>query len=235
MNYEECVPLSQHEILEASECAEIREQVMALRTNWTPRGEGRFFTLGAASYLDAPEQRPAYFAAAQASNELLRGYFGWLHERVRTFFEDLLGESATFHDQYALPGFHIFFFNGEDRSTDRAANRAHFDLQWMQAISGEDPSGTVSFTLPIELPSGGSSMEIWHVRYQDAMQLGLSGGEYALKHPSQTIRYVPGRVVVHDGLILHAIGTSVLAKPQGFRITLQGHGARLSSGWLLYW
>ena len=105
----------------------------------------------------------------------------------------------------------------------------------MHAITGVDPPGTLSFTLPIEQPSGGASMAIWHIRYNEAVQLDLSVSEYASKHPSQTVTYARGRIVVHDGFVLHAIGKASIDAPKGFRITLQGHGVRLPQGWMLYW
>ena len=235
MNFEECVPLSQHDILDASECEQVREQVMALKARWTARSEGTFFTLGAASYLDATGDRAAYAEASKRENPVLWESFGWLQERVRLFAEELLDEPAFFSADCALPGFHIFVLNGEDRSRDNPAARAHFDLQWMHALPGRVPADAVSFTLPVEVPSGGASMAIWHVRYKDALRLGLSSQEYASSYPPQTVEYVPGRAVVHDGLILHAIGRASAAAPKGLRITLQGHGVRLPEGWLLYW
>ncbi len=231
----ESLPLSQHDILTAHECVEARERVVAQKEHWTERGKGSFFTLGAASYLDATDDVGKYRAGAMATNPVLQGSFDWLHERVRDFFEDLLQEPTFYDREYALPGFHIFLMSGEDRSLDNPAARAHFDLQWRKAAHNQLPTGTLSFTLPIEEPSGGASMAIWHVRYQEAVQLGFSAIDYASAHPWQTLIYTQGRMVVHDGHVLHAIGPSSSAAPKGRRITLQGHGMRLREGWLLYW
>src|SRR5262245_54414842 len=104
----------------------------------------------------------------------------------------------------------------------------------MHAIPGVEPSGTLSFTLPVEEPSGGASMAIWHVRYKDAVRLGFTAREYATKHPWQTVRHARGRIVVRDGFVLHAIGRSAVDAPRGYRITLQGHGVRLPEGWMRY-
>jgi hypothetical protein len=193
------------------------------------------YTLGAASYLDAPNSHEAYLRAARATNPVLADWFSWLHVRLSNFLEALLGEPAYLDDHYALPGFHIFEFRGHDQSDDNTALRAHFDLQWMHAIPGEIPRGTLSFTLPIEEPTGGCSLSIWKTRYEHAVRRGFTAVEYASRHAPQTIAYTPGRIVIHDGCILHAIGRSSVAAPEGFRITLQGHGFRTSRGWLLYW
>jgi hypothetical protein len=235
MTYEEGLPLSQHDILDVSECQQTLDRVVRLRNHWTVRSADSFFTLGAASYLDATTRHDVYLEGARERNPILQTSFDWLHERVRIFFEELLEEPVFFRSDYALPGFHIFALKGEDRGPDNVAARAHFDLQWMHAIPGLNPGGTLSFTLPIEEPSGGSSMALWHVRYSEAVQLGITATAYASKHSPQIVRYSRGRVVVHDGFVLHAIGNSTIRNPSGYRITLQGHGVRLDDGWLLYW
>jgi hypothetical protein len=227
--------ISQHDLLGEAECAAIRDRVLALREHWTPRSSGTLYTLGAASYLDAPHQRDAYLEAARAGNPLLHASFAGILERLRQFFEELLAEAVFFDHQYALPGFHVFVLHGGDRGRDDPAPRAHFDLQWMHVLPGPAPLGTLSFTVPIETPEGGASMAIWHARYQDAVRRGFSAGEYASQHPWQTLTYTRGRMVVHDGCVLHAIGPAPGPAPKGFRITLQGHGVRSPMGWMLYW
>jgi hypothetical protein len=146
----------------------------------------------------------------------------------------LLQDAVYFDEEYALPGFHIFVLDGSDQSQRNLAARAHFDLQWMDA-SPQYPTGTLSFTLPVEEPTGGASLAIWPIRYAEALQSGFSARDYASMHPPQTVSYACGRLVVHDGLTLHAIGDSSSATPKGLRITLQGHGIRLPHGWILYW
>jgi hypothetical protein len=229
------IAVNNHEVLRIQECEAVRDMVFALRDHWTQRSEaGNFFTLGAAAYLDAPAHRETYLGAAKAINPVLRGNFDWLYERVRRGFEELLARPVSYDPEYALPGFHIFVYQGEDQSLDRPSTRAHFDMQWMQAMPGRPPEETVSFTLLIEEPSGGSSMEIWPV-HSNAIHRAFDALQYAAAYPSQTLRYSRGYMVVHDGLLLHAIGRASIAAPKGHRITFQGHGARVSDDWKLYW
>jgi len=224
-----------HEVLRREECDKIRDQVLALREQWTPRGEGgAFFTLGVAAYLDAPGQREAYLQAARAMNPLLQENFDWLYERVRSGFENLLGEPVVYDSEWPLPGFHIFTYQGADQSNDRPSTRAHFDLQWMHAMPGRPPEESLSFTLPVEEPSGGSSLAIWPV-HSNMIRPDFDVRTYAAGHPSQTVQYSRGQMVVHDGLLLHAIGRASIATPEGYRITFQGHGVRFSGRWKLYW
>lgn len=227
--------LSQHDVLSAQECENVRALVFAERERWTRRSDFGFFTLGPASYLDAPSGVAGYLTAAAHHNPLLETRFAALFERLRLFFEDFLGSEVGYHPRFARPGFHVYRFDGGSRAGDDAALRAHFDLQWQLLFSGHEHARTLSFTLPIEVPSGGASMEIWPVTLADVVRLGMSAKRYASKYPSRTIDYVPGRMVVHDGLILHAIGRSAIDRPVGHRITLQGHGLETPTGWQLYW
>ncbi|MGB8842347.1 MAG: hypothetical protein WCC64_14905 [Aliidongia sp.] len=229
------VMLSQHDILDEKACLQIRERVFSLNANWTRRSDSGFFTLGTASYLDAPQRHAEYLKAASATNPILEAHFEDLYRLVQQFLQQVLGEAVFYDQTYALPGFHVFSYDGRNVGEDNVAVRAHYDLQWMQAIPGLVPSGTLSFTLPIDEPSGGASLEIWHVRYQEAVKLGFSAVEYASTHTSQVIKYQRGRMVVNDGMVLHAIGRASTHAPKGYRITLQGHGVRTPDGWLLYW
>jgi hypothetical protein len=234
MTGDEAVPLSQHDILSAAECHDIRARVFALRERWTERSPNSFYTLGAASYLDAPSQHAAYQAAAQVTNPILRENFPELYELTGEFFAELVGEAVYFDEAYALPGFHVHMIHGCGPGGDNPAPRAHFDLQWKHALADCTPQATLSFTLLIEGPSGGASMAVWPVRYQEALQLGFTAREYAARYPPQEVAYTPGRIVVHDGFVLHAIG-SAPPSSRGFRVTFQGHGVRLPRGWMLYW
>ena len=231
---QETVPLSQHDLLEADECAAIARQVVDLRPHWLRRSQGSFYSLGTAAYLDAPARHQAYLESARRTNPVLLETFADLEDRVARFLAELLAERVAIDTQRAVPGFHIFLLDGSDRGHDEPARRAHFDLQWRDAYPGPEPTGTLSFTLPIETPSGGASMAVWNMHYHDAL-LGAHATEHALSHPPRRIDYTPGRIVIHDGLILHAIGAAGQTRPRGRRITLQGHAVRLDQGWRLYW
>jgi hypothetical protein len=149
MSNDQELPLSQHDVLDPDDCALICDRVFALRNRWTERSPGSFYTLGAASYLDATDQHDTYIAAAHVTNPLLQENFDTALEQVREFFEEFFGEPVFYDPHYALPGFHIFVLTGGDRSNDNVARRAHFDMQWMHAIPEHVPRGTLSFTVPI--------------------------------------------------------------------------------------
>ena len=230
----QALPLSQHDLFSPVECDDLCDRVLSLRADWIPRSDFGFFSLATASYLDAPDRYEGYVAAARRTNLLLREHFADAYEILRSFFEELLCEPVEVTRELALPGFHIFeYYGGSGR--DEPASRAHFDLQWMHALPGRHPQGTLSFTVALEQPSGGAAMQVWPVRYQDFTTLTVPVREYAQTHGSRRLAYADGGVTVHDGHILHAIGASEHDDPRGRRITLQGHGALLGGTWVLYW
>jgi hypothetical protein len=232
---DETLPLSQHDMLTGAECVGIAARVRKLERHWTRRSAGGFYSLGAASYLDATQGTEAYLAAAQVTNPVLLESFGDVYDRVLAFFRTLLDEAVSLDLRRAVPGFHVFVLRGEDRGEDSPAPRAHFDLQWQHAFPGTHPTGTLSFTLAIEAPSGGSGMAVWPLRYADPACLDSDIRAQALRQPPLVVRYEPGRLVLHDGLVLHAIGAVGARRAAGYRITLQGHGVRLGREWHLYW
>lgn len=227
--------IAERRFLELDECIEARRRIMQLRQNWTKRSEFGFFTFGTAAYLDATASREEYFAKARYTNRLLSSSFSDLHEGVRAFLCDTLGAVAEYSDDYALPGFHVFQSNGEEIRNDNLAERAHFDLQFLAAMPEYNDEATLSFTLPIEEPSGGASLAVWSLNYHDALSRNISARDFAARTNHERIEYRRGYIVMHDGLSLHAIGTSSIKAPSGFRITLQGHGILRNRKWLLYW
>jgi glutathione synthase/RimK-type ligase-like ATP-grasp enzyme len=225
--------VSEYDLLELHECEEVRDRVLDLRKYWKTRSQC-FFTLGAASYLDAIGGRDAYLAEALEYNQILRSNFDWLWERIRVGLELWLDSPVSLDPQSALPGFHIFLFDGSDQSGNKSSSRAHFDLQWLNAMPGPRPDETLSFTLPLEEPLGGASLDLWPLHH-DVVHEGFDVMKFAASHSAETVRYSRGRMLLHDGLRLHAIGQASIAKPEGYRITLQGHGAKNSGIWRLYW
>ncbi len=234
MSVAEPLEIGQHRMLDAAQCAELSRRVLGLSGDWVRRGLG-FYSLGTAAYLDAPQSHAEYLERAHDTNPVLRANFADIHELVRTFFDERLAEPVRLTEDRAVPGFHVFEYDGSSCEFDRPATRAHFDLQWMIALPGRPPTATLSFTLAIEQPSGGAALEVWPLRYEEALSLGAPSADYADAHPSRRIAYTCGCMAVHDGHLLHAIGKSEIPNPVGRRITLQGHGALLDGVWVLYW
>jgi|SRR5581483_4698784 len=232
----EPLPLTQHDLFSLEECDDLSERVLSLRSAWTRRGQD-FYSLGTAAYLDATADRTAYLEAARRTNETLRAGFDDTYEILCEFFEDLLGDPVELTGELALPGFHVFEYDGSPRGgAEEVAGRAHFDLQFMSALPVDVPlTGTMSFTVTVEEPSGGAALEVWPLRYSEVNTIAGSVQDYARATPSRRVVYAIGGVTVHDGQVLHAIGASGDPRPRGRRITMQGHAARIDDVWTLYW
>jgi hypothetical protein len=231
----EILALSEHALIGPAHCAEIAARVRQLSSYWTPRSRTGFYSLGAASYLDAVKGPAPYLSAAQATNSLLLDEFGELYDRVVAFFGELLHDEVSLDLERAVPGFHVFALAGEDRRGDNPARRAHFDLQWRLAYPGARPEAMLSFTLAIATPTGGAGMALWPLRSHQPDLIARVALSQTLEQAPQIVSYTIGRLVVHDGLQLHAIDASRTVRSQGLRITLQGHGVRLRGRWRLYW
>jgi hypothetical protein len=217
-------------------CESLCERIQERRDDWISRGNGGFFTLGRAAYLDAPNRVSAYRNDAESCNATLLAAFPEVYEQLCLALSQELGTSVGFAPGYAVPGFHIFLLNGTDRSRDNIALRSHYDLQWRHVVPKADGCAHLTFTALIEQPTGGASMAVWDLRHGEPFAPFPSAIAYAEAHPPVIINYRAGELVLHDGLNLHAIGKSSETAPIGIRITLQGHGFLQSDGtWVLYW
>jgi hypothetical protein len=225
-----------HDFLDESECVETVRRINRMQDRWTARSKfGDSFTLGAAAYLDARGSRENYLAAAAQTNPALCEVFGDLYDGLRGFLESLLAEPVIYDECLAMPGFHIFAYDGSVLVDDNVGERAHFDMQFSQIIPGWAPEATLSFTLPLQQPSGGSGLAVWSLDYEDTIRRELYVGSWAAENPWTLVRYETGRMGLHDGRLLHALVRSPSPTPKGLRITLQGHGVRHDGRWTLYW
>lgn len=236
------------DFLDESACAEVAQRVNGLRNRWTRRSENvEFFTLGTASYLDGPiftlrrnKSHDEYLSASAATNSILSSQFGDLYRDLLTFLEEQLQEPAGYDEHLSLPGFHIFEFDGSEAEVGDPSERAHFDMQFMRAVPGVTPDATISFTLPLQQPSGGAGLAIWQLRREDMLQQRRSGVRqsvrtFARQNPCERMKYTTGQMIMFDGYLLHAIDSPHVPTPDGQRITLQGHGIRTNGRWTIYW
>lgn len=226
--------VQQDDFLSPDQCADIAAKVLSLEKHWEPRlGPYQFATLGCAAYLDGEEH---YDEKSSQLNGLLLDAFGDVYERVRLYFSQLLQGEVYYHPAYAYPGFHLFHFQGVDVVQDKPAERAHFDYQFAKVFPDYAAMTRfpLTFTIPVEEPSAGSSLEMWELRPEGHAEIGYEHKRYARSHPSRTIPYALGRIATHDGLNLHAMG-AIPSGTTGRRMTLQGHAFPTDRGWLLYW
>lgn len=84
----------------------------------------------------------------------------------------------------------------------------------------------VNFTVPFELPDGGTGMDLEDNRPGTP---GPGGGE------AITVPYRTGTMLFTESEYWHRIGGSRCREPNQRRTTLQGHGVRIDDHWVLFW
>src|SRR5262245_20448322 len=231
--------LANLDLLTEEECATVRSQVYEQSNHWIRRKRMLpFFSLGAASYLDASLENPfIYIELARSCNPHLAKPFQWLHKRVCDRLSDFLHAPVELHSRLALPGFHLFQAHPAFASDDSAS--AHWDLQFQKILwNGETPdcSQPLSFTLPVCLPTGGGGLHMWDISYWDAGALAESKRDQIRRmFERQYYPYSLGKLVLHSGLYLHQIAPMKDALAGEERITYQGHALRFGDMWRLYW
>jgi hypothetical protein len=119
---------------------------------------------------------------------------------------------------------------------------AHFDTQF-QMLRWRGQWGTAapkSFTLPVSLPQGGASMDMWpitHREFVDGPGRTRNAHQYAGDTPElcRTHWYELGVCTIQNDLWLHRIGRCGTRAANDFRITLQGHLMEIDGQWITYW
>lgn len=229
------------QLLDADECASTREQIHSLRRYWTQRHPALpFYTLGAASYLDASYMGfPAYQQAARRTNPVLDEHFGWLHQRLAETLTDTFGPDFVYDHELALPGFHVFLYH---QGFDQSLPSVHFDLQYRSIdwskYQGVEFSGVLSMTLSIALPVNGAGLRVWDVLPRDIDKMSPAE-QKEMQNPTDEPRlhpYAEGKLVYHSGHQLHQIAILDVVEDDE-RTTLQAHAMPVDGGkrYVVYW
>jgi hypothetical protein len=228
--------LGEIDVVDRTTCDRVAKDVLELRPFWTKRSpNSAFFTLGVNAYMDlaqSTDPRKSYYRRAAESNAILAHRFADLHQALAATLHEAVGIPARYAPDLAMPGFHIWTEPGIPRT---ASASIHFDLQYQRLLAiprYANATGTVSFTLPVRLPSRGSSLLVWpDFTYPDDVARLPS----ARSTPPTHIDYRLGRAIVHSGHVLHQIGPTPEVLPGDLRMTLQGHGIVVDHELILYW
>lgn len=234
----------QVQFLNPEECRRAADTVHALRTHWEQRhAEAPFYTLGAASYLDATDpatRKERYYEKARRLNPVLQKNFEWLYGKLAKTLEKHLGGACDYEARAGRPGFHIFMPVPLFRQSIASI---HVDLQYQlidwRAHPRPDFENPISFTASMVLPRGGGGLHTWDIQYEKVR--GLPMDEIARKvncTAPMMHRYIPGGMVIHSGHTVHQIAPMPEIEPGNpldARITLQGHAIRSDDTWWLYW
>ena len=212
-------------------------------------------TLGAASYLDIKNKQSAkywqssghdldyYLSLANRYNPILLNLFESLYSKLCKFFADEFNVICELHPATALPGFHIY--ENSEQFGEQKAHIPHFDGQYNDLVPifyeedeypAEHIGNTLSFTMPISLPSMESGLKTWNLhldqtKVADKQMLK----EKILNLKPEFVQYQEGVIVYHSGLLLHQIKSWHATTNDKRRITLQGHGILKNDRLFLYW
>ena len=170
------IGISEFSLLSVEEAADWTEQGLQASALWQRRAKGiDFYTLGAAHYLDLNPQQTTdhYQTLVHRYNPSLWKCFEPLYRRLAQYCTDYFGGNFAFHENLALPGFHIFgpkpsalaaFFNPV-YFLQGGTIHAHPLPELLPSLLGVSKrqlsSSMYSLTLALSLPSKGSGLNIW--------------------------------------------------------------------------
>jgi hypothetical protein len=165
----------------------------SLSDEWTPRGSDKYYTLGAVSHKDAPQDTPITkdtILFFNEKNNILSDNFGYLYKKIIDKVTELFGPCEIVDDVPA-PGFYIF---GGIKNNELPKPSTLEDIEGQTAIHKDGlfdmlnykwekyGGATDSFgmTLCLEVPKHGTGILIW-----DQPDTGLySNSTYATRAKS---------------------------------------------------
>lgn len=225
--------LSPIPLLSLEKNQEVLAKIDQLRPFWTKR-QNNFYTLGTALYLDKSSDSPFYDNSVEANNFFLRIHFAPLYDLLLENLKKELNAKAVYEPSLSLPGFHIFL---SDPEFVTKGGRIHFDLQFFQTnwtrYQKIDLSNPLSFTLALALPRLGGGLFYWDKKYEPDSK--ISPEEAIRDLPRHYVEYEVGKMVLHNGLLIHQIAPAKEYLEGDRRITLQGHALFCDGMWRVYW
>ena len=209
-----------------------------------------FWTLGAVSYLDSTKDPERYDKHRNYLNPVLIKKFNWIYEIICEKLQGELGEPVVIDGFLAHPGFHIFAAKTGStiepeylKMFEKPLGSVHVDVQWeehhdhWQTFKEVDLKNTMSFTIPIKLPSGGGGLYTWADEVNPySFNYTTNENKLAeLESPAITNLYTEGEMIYFIGHLLHQMMPGINVQPDDRRITVQGHGQKCDGVWRLYW
>ena len=246
------------------DCNKILKEIYNLEKLWINRSQERrysfenkmkitrapFWTLGAASYLDHVKKGEQYDKHRDYLNPVLHKKFNWIYEIICERLQSDLKEPVVIDGFLAHPGFHIFSAKTGSviereylKMFEQPLGSVHVDVQWeehhdhWQTFKEVDLENTLSFTVPIKLPSGGGGLYTWADEVNPySFNYTTNENKLAeLESPAITNLYTEGEMIYFIGHLLHQMMPGVNVQPDDRRITVQGHGQKCDGVWRLYW
>jgi len=237
-------------------CKSWISKLYSLKSYWRPRDAYGLFTLGASAYIDAPDQNTAsvfrvassyeeYYNLLKRDNKILLHNFSEIYSKLKLVIASYLSipdDAISYSNSKALPGFIIYTPSLEYQKT--TTHIPHYDLPYKNLCWAKetheyhfspDPTQTLSFTLPLQLPTSSSSLRIWNLKRHQAAAMERDQLRSALKIiNSKKYNYEIGKILIHSGNDLHQVCPWKYFENDSYRVTLQGHGLKIDDRWILY-
>ena len=209
-----------------------------------------FWTLGAVSYLDHVKDPDQYNKHRDYVNPVMYKKFNWIYEIICERLQSDLKEPVVIDGFLSHPGFHIFSGKTGDlieqeylELFQESLGSVHVDVQYEEHIEywktfkRVDFNNTLSFTIPIKLPSGGGGLYTWEDKVNPySFNYTTNKNKLdELESPSIPNLYTEGEMIYFIGHLLHQMMPGVKVQPDDRRITVQGHGVKCDGTWRLYW
>lgn len=214
------------ELLDTERVAAALAQVDAVPADLRDVADGGLTTVGRPLYRH--RDRPAEYAHhARTDNRRLYRHFRDVHEAVAGFVERHYDAPVVFAEELAVPGFHVFTFAAPG---DHPGGGWHLDALAEQvaflAARRAEVAGVLNLTLPLEVPTGGTGMDLWD---------GGPGPDGQGRGTPVHAAYTPGVMIVTERDHWHRIGASRCRHAHERRITFQGHAVLWRGRWVLFW
>lgn len=233
-------------VITKDECSKWVDVIHQKRDMWkqiNPNNPNlKFYTIGAASYLDVGEQYHIY--KDKYKNDMLV-LFQPLYQKIIKALSIQLSvdeECIKMAEKLSPPGFHIYQGNPFFGIGVKFGGKLHVDLPHLEHKSlYPQKDDLLSFTLPLALPRGKAGMYYWDGKLSElpkdicrfGYELSDENYQWAEKMKKEVI-YNLGEMVVHSGTTLHQLASMCLANQNDWRITCQGHGILSEGCWWLY-
>ena len=133
-----------------------------------------FWTLGAVSYLDSVASPDTYNKHKKYLNPVLLKKFNWIYDIICEKLQREFGEPVVIDNILAHPGFHIFATKTGSvlrpeylKLFEEPLGSVHVDVQYeehyeyWQTFTNVDLENTLSFTIPVNLPTHGGGLYTW--------------------------------------------------------------------------
>ncbi|CAK9082117.1 unnamed protein product [Durusdinium trenchii] len=187
----------------------------------------------------------------EGMKDMIESRFGWLLDTVRRKLAEEVSDPVEWMSYPYIKmhrGDSLDALPSEFRDLALKVAPPHRDQQFMSYVPKEQQpfAQTLTFTLPIQVPSGGAGLRCFDafldkpsgkLLSQQGQELPRTGQAYQqlVSHlPYEDVVYLPGRMLLFSGDQLHAVSPYKNPISSDRRIVLQGHGIFQEGVWKLF-